>query len=113
METAALILQGRDDYTASEPVAGALPLLRIIRTFKYAGIKRVALAGEEYIMNEAFNHATRLGAEFIHATRSKRKTASYQANAITYHISDGQVRQGARRAGVLPAVRHTYRNKDG
>ena len=87
METAALIMQGRDDYSASEPVAGALPLLRIFHTFKCAGIKRVAIAGEEYAMNEAFNRATKLGAEFIHETRSKRKMASYRANAIAY-LSD-------------------------
>ena len=84
METAALIIQGRDDYTASEPVAGTMPLLRIIRTFQYAGIKRVIVAGEDYIMNEAFKQATRLEAEFIHTTRLKTKSASYHVNAITY-----------------------------
>ena len=60
METAALILMDRDDYTATEPVAGILPLQRIIRTLKYAGIKRVVLAGDEFLMNEAFIHATKL-----------------------------------------------------
>ena len=84
METAALILQGKDDFTANKPVAGVLPLQRIIRTLKYAGIKRVVLAGDEYIMGEAFNHVTRLEAEFIHPTRSKKKILSYQLNAVTY-----------------------------
>lgn len=84
METAALILQGRDDYTASEPVAGVLPLLRIIRTLKYAGIKRVVLAGEEFLMSEAFNHATKLEAEFIYSTIAKRRVASYRTNALIY-----------------------------
>ena len=84
METAALILQGRDDYTASEPVAGTMPLLRLIRTFQYAGIKRVVVAGEEHLMNDAFQQATRVEAEFIHTTRLKTRTTSYRVNAITY-----------------------------
>ena len=84
METAALILQGKDDFTASEPIAGALPLLRIVRTFKYAGVGRVVVAGEDYIMAEAFRQATRLEAEFIHATRGKRKAASYRVNALDH-----------------------------
>ena len=84
METAALILQGRDDFTASEPVAGTMPLLRIIRTFQCAGIKRVVVAGEDYLMNEAYKQATRLEAEFIHSTRLKTKRASYRVNAMLY-----------------------------
>ena len=84
METAALILQGRDKFAANEPVAGILPLQRIIKTIKYAGIKRVVLAGDQYIMSDAFNHATRLEVEFIHSTKAKRKVASYQANALSY-----------------------------
>ena len=84
METAALIIQGRDEYPASEPVAGAMPLLRLIRTFQYAGIKRIIVAGEDYIMNEAFNRATRLEAEFIYSVRTKRKFTNYRVNALTY-----------------------------
>ena len=84
METAALIIQGRDEYPASEPVAGAMPLLRLIRTFQYAGIKRIIVAGEDYIMNEAFNRATRLEAEFIHSTRTKRRFTNYRVNALSY-----------------------------
>ena len=84
METAALILQGRDDYAANEPVAGTLPLLRLIRTFQYAGVKRIVVAGDEYTMNEAFNRSTRLEAEFIHSTRTKRKLISYRVNALNY-----------------------------
>ena len=84
METAALILQGRDDYAANEPVAGTLPLQRIIRTLKYAGIKRVALACDDEGMYEATLRATRLEAEFIFPTKHKRKKVSYQANAFEY-----------------------------
>ena len=84
METAALIIQGRDEYTASEPVAGMAPLLRLIRTFQYAGIKRVVVAGEEHLMNDAFQQVTRVDAEFIHTTRLKTRTTSYRVNAITY-----------------------------
>ncbi|MCL2153510.1 MAG: NTP transferase domain-containing protein [Oscillospiraceae bacterium] len=84
METAALIIQGWDEYPASEPVANTMPLLRLIRTFQYAGIKRIVVAGEDYIMNEAFNRATRLEAEFIHSTRTKRKFTNYRVNALTY-----------------------------
>ena len=84
METAALIIQGRDEYPASEPVAGVMPLPRLIWTFRYAGIKRIIIAGEDYIMNEAFNRATRLEAEFIHSTRTKRRFTNYRVNAITY-----------------------------
>ena len=84
METAALIIQGRDDYTASEPVEGTLPLLRIIRTFQYAGVKRIVVAGEEHLMSDAFRQATRLEAEFIYSSRTRRKVASYRANAIEY-----------------------------
>ena len=84
METAALIIQGRDGYTASEPVAGTMPLIRLIRTFQYAGIRRVVVAGEDYIMYEAFNRATRLEAEFIHSTRTKRKFTNYTVNALNY-----------------------------
>ena len=84
METAALILQGRDDYTAIEPVAGELPLQRIIWSFRYAEIDRVVVAGEDYIMSEAFRQATKLGAEFIYAVRTKRKCLSYRVNALNY-----------------------------
>ena len=84
METAALILQGRDDYTASEPVAGTMPLLRLIRTFQYAGVRRVVVAGEEHLMNDAFKQATRVEAEFVHTTRLKTRTTSYRVNAINY-----------------------------
>ena len=84
METAALILQGRDDFTASEPVAGTMPILRLIRTFQYAGVKRVIVAGEEHLMNDAFKQATRVEAEFIHTTRMKTRSSSYRTNAIIY-----------------------------
>ena len=84
METAALILQGQDDYTASEPVAGTLPLRRIVRTFKYAGIKRVVLAGSDEIMDYAIKHVTRLETEFIRPTNLKRKKSGYRQNAIAY-----------------------------
>ena len=83
-ETAALIIQGRDDYTANEPVAGTMPLLRIIRTFQYAGIKRIVVAGEEHLMNDAFKQATRLDADFIYTTRMKTKSSGYRENAINY-----------------------------
>ena len=84
METAALIIQGRDDYTANEPVAGALPLLRIIRTFQYAGVKRIIVAGEEHLMTDAFRQSTRLEAEFIYSSRTRRKVAGYRSNAFEY-----------------------------
>ena len=84
METAALIVQGRDDYSASEPVAGTLPLLRLIRTFRYAGVRRIIVAGEEHLMADAFKQATRLEAEFIYSTRTRRRVASYRTNAIDY-----------------------------
>ena len=84
METAALIIQGRDGYTASEPVAGTMPLLRLVRTFRYAGIRRVVVAGEEHLMADAFKQATRLEAEFIYSSRTRRRVASYRVNAVEY-----------------------------
>ena len=84
METAALIIQGRDVYPASEPVAGTLPLLRLVRTFQYAGIRRIVVAGEEHLMADAFKQATRLEAEFIYSSRTRRKIASYRVNAVEY-----------------------------
>ena len=84
METAALIIQGRDDYTGEEPVAGVPPLWRLVKTFKLAGIRRVVLACDDEAMEGALKHAKRLEAEFIHPSRKKRNKASYRVNAFRY-----------------------------
>jgi CTP:molybdopterin cytidylyltransferase MocA/molybdenum-dependent DNA-binding transcriptional regulator ModE len=85
MTTAALIIQGPENYEAAEEVAGKLPLRRLILTFKLAGINRVIVAGDK-IMYEAEKHATKLGAEFIYTRKktNKRQFSSYSANAIDY-----------------------------
>ena len=84
METAALILQYRDDFSALEPVAGTRPLQRIIRTFKYAGIGRVVVAGDKKGLYDAMIKATRLEAEFIYPTSRARKESGYSINALEY-----------------------------
>ena len=84
METAALVLQMRDDFSALEPIAGTRPLQRIIRTFKYAGVGRVVVAGDKNGIYDAMIKATRLEAEFIYPTSRVRKESSYRINALEY-----------------------------
>ena len=84
MVTAALILQIKDDFKALDPVAGIRPLQRIIRTFKYAGIGRVVVAGDKTGIHDAMIKATRLEAEFIHPTDRVWKKSSHKINALEY-----------------------------
>jgi CTP:molybdopterin cytidylyltransferase MocA/molybdenum-dependent DNA-binding transcriptional regulator ModE len=85
MTTAALIIQGPENYEAAEEVAGKLPLRRLILTFKLAGINRVVVAGDK-IMYEAEKHATKLGAVFVYSEKRTRRKIfdSYTKNAVNY-----------------------------
>jgi len=84
MVTAALVLQMRDDFDALEPIAGTRPIQRIIRTFKYAGVGRVVVAGDKKGIYDAMIKATRLEAEFIYPQGKSGKESVYRTDALKY-----------------------------
>jgi len=83
MRTAALIIDGPEGYHADKPVAGILPLRRLVLVFKNAGINRVVIAGDN-IIDEAKLHATRIGAEFMFGKETQTKSISLMTNTFNH-----------------------------